>query len=486
MIIFKNANANRWAAIQIAIALLFTIGAAPAVSAADVQSAAQTTVRTIDWASFRPSDDPDVARMRQILLTSLRYNVPWLDKQYPATADGRSCVVTLPESGRKHEHIIRPAAVVAYGIAVALKTGDFDESTVGKSRDECLSAARRTIHGIAASHTTNVDNSTYGAAKKTPAWGDHWQSAHWSANLTFAAWLIWKDLDDETQQLILRMVEHEASRFIKPGYKPHIWATRDKILTPGNTGAEENAWDSTILQAAVAMMPHHPNAPRWKETASFLMVQAFATRKDMDDTKTMVDGRPVAEWLQGYNVRDDGAVINHGIVHPDYCLCFTLSTRAYLFQSLAKEPVPEAADFNAARMYYMLAEKQWSSPPHKAPGGTILTPGKADIYYPEGTDWSHYRYLNYCLVDAIAYTLGWDHGRPYSARDWMHLRMDKAIEMQSRHADGHTFAKGEYDTYPGAEQSIASTSADGVLYLWLHAQHAIQPKANWISNSSRQ
>ena len=118
-----------------------------------------------------------------------------------------------------------------------------------------------------------------------------------------------------------------------------------------------------IPQLASAMMPNHPNAPRWKEAASFLMVQAFAKKRDLDDATTIIDGRPVTQWLQGYNVRDDGAVENHGIIHPDYCLCFSLSTRAYLIQSLAKQPVPESADFNAASMYHMLAEKQWESPP---------------------------------------------------------------------------------------------------------------------------
>ena len=121
--------------------------------------------------------------------------------------------------------------------------------------------------------------------------------------------------------------------------------------------------------------------------------------------------------------------------------------------------------------------------PNKPPGGTILTPGKADIYYPQGTDWSRYRYLNYSLADAIAYALGWDEkiARTQLAIGWS-LRMEKAIEMQSRHADGHTFAKGEFDTYPGAEQGISSTSGDGVLYLWLRPQNAIQTTRN-ISNS---
>ncbi|MCC7474351.1 MAG: hypothetical protein IT425_03055 [Pirellulales bacterium] len=454
-------------------------------------------VRSIDWSRFGNPVDSDLEAMRRILNTSLRYNTAWLDEKYPAAEGGRSCVVNLPTNGRKHEHTIRPAAVVADALAIALRVGDFDETAVGRSREECLNLVRRTIRGLASCHRANVAGENNSAAskekhsgggRKTPpvlAWGDHWQSAHWSSHIAMAAWLQWEELDPETQQQVLRMVIHESNRFLLPDYKPHLWANREKVLTPGDTGAEENAWNATILQIAVAMMPRHPMAQRWKESASSLMIHAYATRKDMDDLTTLVDGKPVGRWLQGYNAREDYAVENHGLVHPDYCSCFGLSMRSYLTQSLAREPVPQAAAFNAPHVYHMLTEKRWESPPHKQPGGTIFQPGKAELYYPNGTDWSTHRVLTYAHIDVMAYVMGWDRGRPYSARDWLRLRMQKASEMQARFPNGRTYAPGEFDTYPGAEQIVSSQAAECTLYLWLHAQDAIQPTANWLAAGSR-
>ena len=183
-----------------------------------------------------PADDPpDVVRMRQILLTSLRYNVPWLDKTYPPTPDGHSCVVTLPESGKKHEHIIRPAASVTYGIVIAMKTGDVNEAIVGESRRMSQLGPSNNPRNHSCCHTANVTQ-TKDAAPKNPAWGDHWQSAHSSAHLATAAWMIWNDLDHDTQQLVVRMVTHEANRFMSLATN-HIFGRLAKRSSPPATPA---------------------------------------------------------------------------------------------------------------------------------------------------------------------------------------------------------------------------------------------------------
>jgi len=91
---------------------------------------------------------------------------------------------------------------------------------------------------------------------------------------------------------------------------------------------------------------------------------------------TMLDGKPLAKWLQGYNVREDGALINHNILHPDYMTCVNLKLHAYLAQSFAGQVVSETADFRAGFVYRTLVMKRWESPPYKAPGGTIYRPGR--------------------------------------------------------------------------------------------------------------
>jgi hypothetical protein len=83
----------------------------------------------------------------------------------------------------------------------------------------------------------------------------------------------------------------------------------------------------------------------------------------------------------------------------------TSIARAYLTLPLVGRKAPESANFNAARMYRMLVETEWQSPPFQAPGGTIYQSGRADIYYPNGTDWSRFNYADYYLTDVNAHNL---------------------------------------------------------------------------------
>jgi hypothetical protein len=106
-------------------------------------------------------------------------------------------------------------------------------------------------------------------------------------------------------------------------------------------------------------------------------------------------------------------------------------------------------------------------------------PGEASIYYPKGVDWSTHDLSLYYLIDAWAHVLGWDKDLPHRAASWMPLRAEKMLEMQQRHEDRRMFAKGEYDTYPGAEQWVAWCMGDAYLALWLDASNAMSKKANW-------
>ena len=280
--------------------------------------------------------------------------------------------------------------------------------------------------------------------------------------------------------MVVAMVEAEANRFMAPGYEVPYWANQDKVIYPGDTKAEENAWNAMVLHVAVAMMPKHPNAQRWRQAASELMVSAFSLKKDMEANTTVLDGKPVREWLKGYNLRDDGALINHNIVHTDYMTCVSQNCRAFITQSLAGQPVSETADFNADLIYRTLVVQQWPSPPYQKPGGTMYIPGKPEVYYPTGTDWSRYRFDIYYLLDVEAHLLGWDRGLPHPAAEWMRLRARKMLEMQSRHDDRRMFASGEFDTYSGREPMAAWMTADAFLFHWLHACNAISEKQNWL------
>jgi hypothetical protein len=209
------------------------------------------------------------------------------------------------------------------------------------------------------------------------------------------------------------------------------------------------------------------------------MISAYSTEADMHNERVL-DGKPVRNWLHGFNANLDGSVVNHGFLHPDYMLCVQLNLRAFVVQPLAGQPVPKAADFNAALVYRCLVTRQWPSPPYAAPGSTIYRPGQPYLYYPERADWGRVNCVTAYLVDTHARGLGLDEGLPHRAQDWMRVRAAKILEMQRRHPDRRIWADGEFDTWPGREQTACGGLGTAFLALWLEAQHYPIQKANWL------
>lgn len=417
----------------------------------------------IDWKRLEhPAPPTDDARAcTHMLLNSIRYNLGWIAKTHEEAPSGDRYVLTnMKEPG------IRPPSSVAYAVATALAAGVYDGQIAGLPGTEALNRIRKTIKGIAATHKVNGD--------ATKGWGDAWQSALWAALMGQAGWLLWDELEPQTRRMVCAVVEFEADRFIRPGYQVPYWNGRG-----GDTKAEENAWNAQIIQLAVAMMPKHPHVSQWKQIGSELMISAFAMKTDAESNEANVDGKPVRQWLKGYNVRDDGAVINHNLIHADYMTCFTSNLHAFVTQSLAGQPVPQSADFNAERVYRCLVMHEWPSPPHEPPGGTMYTPGKAEVYYPMGTDWSRFRFPVFYRADVYAHVLGWGRDWPHPPAEWMRLRADRILQMQARHADGHLFAPGEFDTYRGAEQMACWLFADAFLLHRLHECSQIGKQADW-------
>lgn len=422
-----------------------------------------TEVVPIEWARFRlpRKPDADYQRSAQLLLNSARCNLAW------ATGAAERLEREWAElSGRQNHDVVRPACDAAYALAVVLKTGVYDRAVTGLSREEATALTVRLIRAAATAHN--------GVSWKYP-----WQSALWAATLTHAGWLLWEELDSSTRRQIAEIVRFEADRFLVAGYEVPYWTGKD-----GDSKAEENAWNSMILQVAAAMMPRHPHAQRWRRVCSELMISSYARPQDRQ-LSTVLDGRPVKDWLKGYNVREDGAVINHDIVHPDYMACVKLKLRAYLTQSLAGGSVPETTEFNAPEIYRVFVTHHWPSPPYAAPGGPIYVPGRAEIYFPQGTTWHVDAFQLYYLLDVYAHVLGWDAKLDGArAASWMRIRAEKLLTQQLRHTDRCLFKPEDLDKYPGREQYVALHLADAFLLQWLHACSALSPRGNWLDAKS--
>lgn len=411
----------------------------------------------VKWERFQYDKlrNDDAIQCGKMLLNAAKYNFAWAVQAANHIEQNGETI-----SGREAHDIIRPACSAAHALSIVLKTGLFDEQAAGVSRKDAVKRTVRLIKVTVAVHHNR-------------GWKYQWQSAFWAANLAHASWLLWDELDDATRNHIRTMLVNEANRFLD--YKVPYWNGQG-----GDTKAEENSWNSSIILVAVAMMPDHPNVSKWKQKGSELMLSAFAYQTDATQNETVIDGKPVKTWLRGFNVRSDGAVINHGLVHCDYMCCVNFQLHGFSTLSLAGQPVSQAVDFNASRVYRTLVMQQWPASVYKKPGGTMYIPGKAEVYYPLGTDWSNYRFDIFYLLDVYSHLCQLDSDLPHKASSWMRIRAKKILEMQSRHPDRRMFADGEFDTFPGREQQTARQLADAYLLFWLHEQKALLPQSNWL------
>lgn len=195
------------------------------------------TVVPIDFSRFNnPNTGTHYLESRNLLLNATRYNLAWIKKTFKHDASQQ--IYLLPGT---NEHSVRPATSVIYALAATLKTGIFDENVTRVSRNTALEMTKKLIRGAASAHKVNTTDGK--------GWGDQWQSALWAAQLGFGGFMIRDDLQPQTCQMITHIVIHEANRFID--YKVPYWNGKG-----GDTKAEENSWNSMILNVALMMMPN--------------------------------------------------------------------------------------------------------------------------------------------------------------------------------------------------------------------------------------
>lgn len=443
-----------------AIVLAVTV----AVPASVVPSAAAAPAETghvvpVDWSDFRPAPrDPEARLTAAILNSAAKYA---LTVWYPETyGDQTGDVLDL---GGTAEPNIRPPAGEAFALAVALGTGAYDAGATGVSEAEAREVATRLAASVAAGHVAN------GAG----GWGDDWQTALWAYYAGFAGWLLWDDLTAAQRAGITAMVVHEADRF--QTYRVPYYRDADgSVLTPGDSKAEENAWNADLLQLATAMMPLHPHWTAWMGKNVELMLSAFARPSDVE-RGTVVNGRPVRDWLDGSNIAEDGTLVNHGFIHPDYMATVAENTGAPLAYALAGQPTPRAAFWNADLVYDSLVDLDFPSPPYRDPGGTVYTrtadgtagPG---VFYPQGNDWGTSRRMHFALVDTQADLFGFDGDASVPAAGWAHEHAATVRSMQQRFDDGRTYGEASEDTYSGREQWVAFMAAATYLTRWVAHQ----------------
>jgi hypothetical protein len=433
-----------------------------------VAHAASPLVVPIPWATFAAGlpGDADAQRAATILLNTNRYALrTWYGaKGYGSAAQQAANYLDFGGTG---ENNIRPAASEALALAISLKTGVYNPTVTTVNTTEAHQKAAKLIRSLAHSHLINLVN----------GWGNAYQSALWATYAGMAGWLLYDSpyLSAADRQDIRQMVEYEANRFI--GYTvPYYRNPAGTVLTPGDSKAEENAWDAGLLVLATAMMPNHANYAAWNYKAAELMVSSFATPADLANQE-IVNGTSVANWLNGSNANDDGVVINHGRVHPDYMSTISLIDFAGLADGLAGKPALDAAFYNSDLVYDALVDLGFSAGTAYPPGGAIAAPGgtvyignSSNIYYPQGNDWGTGRRMHFALSDIQARVFGFDNRATQDGNYWARFHAQVVLDMQNATADRRTYSTPTQDTYAGREEWVAAQAAQTYLTYWLHFQ----------------
>jgi hypothetical protein len=348
----------------------------------------------------------------------------------------------LATQSKSIEHFIRPNTAAIANFAFLCRFGTYDEKIVGVSRGELLKVTIiPMMRYIAATHVTGPLNTSDG--KK---WGDQWQSAYWAQMLGRSAWWLWDDLPDDLHESVRRVVNHEADRFI--GQTPPHNLEHD-------TKAEENAWNSTIFDMAILLLPADAKRLVWEKEFQRWVMSSYLRPAD-DRSAKLVDGRPVSEQFTGANIYDDFTLENHDIVHPDYMGCFALTVTCAIDHALSGRRAPEAIGHNTREVYGNL---KWFFLPD---GGCV---------YPNGEDWELFNNaFDWSEVNSYMASFA---GDPDA---WPQLMRNLATgeAMQARDSSGALY-KDEETVYGGAQL----LAGEQIARVWL----ALQTFKNFVGES---
>ena len=421
-----------------------------------------------------------------MLQNESRYELNWIATQYSVANDAVGFAgiphynVDTHFAVYGYEGSIRPLASFAYGTAVLIATDVYSESVAGGVTSvEALHQTELAIRGVAFAHRANKP--------ATPHFGgrggsrDKWQAAHWCSQAARAAWLLWDQLSPETRTAVANMIIYEADSFTT--YTVPYWNTPGgDTISFGDTKAEENAWDAQLPALAQTMMPGHPHVEAWRTKASELQVSAYSRQSDTSSL-TPIDGKPTKDWLNGFNAFENGVVVNHKRIHPDYMVSIATRTSSAIYESLAGQYIPRSTVFNVEHVYRALTEMQFApgadidyetGKPILAPGGTIYrrrVDGGYDgnVYYPQGNDWTNQVTDTYLNLDLIAEWLGLDDGKNFDAMGWAVARVDAMIVLQSRPGhNGNIYQPGDWFTSDhGADEDLYRSNAAAWLQWWL-------------------
>lgn len=252
-----------------------------------------------DLYKIRPLSEQDLMRVYTDMLTDgCRYSdASWHTSTFDPGAGYWGDGSTRGNSG--------PRAVTSMVLACGALLRYCDALTPA-DRANFLAKSTAAIRFLTATHVTGSQTCVDG--KK---WGNAWGSAYETGEFCFGALLMWDSLDPSLKADVQRVIAYEANRFLN---------VSPPNAAPGDTKAEENAWNQYGISLAPILCPSDPNVAAWDWKAIEYAMNTFSVAQDKQDS-TIVDGRPVSGWVCTENIHSDFTLENHHILHPSYMQC---------------------------------------------------------------------------------------------------------------------------------------------------------------------
>jgi hypothetical protein len=466
--------------------------------------ATNNIVVPINFSGFAttPTDALSV-QVGQVLSNATKYAVTtWWNTTENYDSQSGSQYLNFGGSDEAH---IRPGSAEAAALSTSIRLGQYNPTLTGVPLATARAETEKLIASLAHAHYSNTAGGWgTSVAPTSSGTAPGWQTAEWAAQTALAGWIFWDYLTTAEQTLVRNLVEAEANRFI--GWTvPYYRNLAGTLLTPGDSKAEEVAWDGNILQVATAMLPNDANYSTWMQKRLEVSLASYSRPADLAGTSgaTVVNGHSLSYWLKGSNNYDDATLVNHSIVHPDYMLFPIETGLGVVTQSLARKSTPYA-DVRGGLYYKALVDQPWTPGPKPAeynidstvtrsvasPGGAIYhstdttATNFTDIYYPMGDDWGPATRINYLTMDVVYSSVSTQYGELDSLASsggahWGPYHAAKILNMQARFTDGHTYLNAGEQSYAGREEQVAQDAAESYLIRFLAANVAIS-----VSNGS--
>ena len=366
---------------------------------------------------------------------------------------------------------VQPLGAFAETCSIALATGAYEQARSAARSGERWPLPRevqaRTIRLVASvAHSNRANGGFWGGSRP----GRHGtDSTNAAAPAMLAAWLLWPHLPAEDQALVTNMARYEVERLMRTPLR-YYRDRRGRVLTPGDTGAEELVWNTTFLSLMVNMFRDHRDQPVWERRLVRSTLAAWARPRDVERA-TPFHGRPLSSWIDGSNLNEDGTLAN-GKIDPSPYYMTAAANGAFQVVAFAlsgREPLA-AATFNLDAVYRALVEREFRvEEGFVPPGGTMYVPDSPEIYYPSGHRKQTNVYVAFAFLDAVASQFEADGGIEPRATTWEARHLGRAREMQQRFEDGRSNGS-EAEGGATHEFWVAYWGARAYLFKWLAVQ----------------